>query len=259
MTTWRAFAVAALSIGFVAGARADGFVDEQTARAAGMGGAYVAQADDPTAIFFNPGALGLLKKKKGVVVNLATSEFRPFQYQGTAPGVGAGTTGNQASSRNTLPSGFVTMPLAAHLVFGIGAYNVFRTHSNWASPATFSGRFIATESTISAYDIAPTVGLQVTPSFGIGAGAIRRTSKVSVTRHLAANSAGVMQDIATETIDTDTKSSTGWSGGFLFRPSPKLSLGASYRSPMPMTYSGRGTPKQDLTGDAQFDALIAAS
>ncbi len=41
---------------------ANGFaVNEQSAIAAGMGGAFVAQADDPSAVYYNPAGLVQLK------------------------------------------------------------------------------------------------------------------------------------------------------------------------------------------------------
>src|ERR1051326_2877654 len=83
--------------------------EEQSARAAGVAGAFVAQVDDPSAILYNPGALGLLKKKKGVVLGVTESELRPFQYQGLPPGAGAGTTGEQKTSLNPLPHAFLTL------------------------------------------------------------------------------------------------------------------------------------------------------
>jgi long-chain fatty acid transport protein len=238
---------------------ADGFLTDHTARASGVAGAYLAQVDDPTAVFFNPGALGLLKKKKGVVVSGAATSMRPFQFQGRAPGVGAGTIGEQSTSPDILPAGFLTMPVAKHAVFGLGAFRSLSQRAEWESPDTFSGRFLATKSIIEAFDVAPTIGVQVTPSFGIGAGAVYRTGKVTLERHLAATLGGTTRDIARSAIESDTKSTVGWTAGLLLRPSKKFSLGASYRSPMTLDFEGAGTLTQIVTGDTQFDQLVQAS
>ncbi|HET9210757.1 MAG TPA: hypothetical protein VFR03_10185, partial [Thermoanaerobaculia bacterium] len=61
----------------------------QGGRATGMAGAYVAQADDPTAIFYNPGGLALLKDRKSVSVGTAATSFNEALYQGLPPGIGA--------------------------------------------------------------------------------------------------------------------------------------------------------------------------
>src|ERR1700749_1199283 len=78
------------------------FVD-QGARAAGMAGAFTAQERDPSAIVYNPGRLGLLKKKKSVSAGMAFSAFNESLYQGLPPGVGAGTTGAQETSLGMPP------------------------------------------------------------------------------------------------------------------------------------------------------------
>ena len=82
-----------LSTLVVAPAFAAGFeFPTQSAKALAMGGTFVAQANDPTAIYYNPGGLGLLAKKKGASLGLTTSKLNESLYQGLAPGIGAGTS-----------------------------------------------------------------------------------------------------------------------------------------------------------------------
>jgi long-chain fatty acid transport protein len=238
---------------------ADGFLMDHTARASGVAGAYLAQVDDPTAVFYNPGALGLLKKKKGIAISAGGTSYRPFQFQGRSPGAGAGTIGEQSTSTDLLPAGFATLPFGKKAVLGLCAFTSMRMRSEWESPDAFSGRFLATQSTIEAYDAVTTVGYQFAPAFGIGAGAVYRTAKVSLDRHLAANFAGTTHDIALQAIETDTKSTLGWSAGMLFRPSPAFSFGATYRSPMTMDFEGAGKLTQIAIGDAQIDQLVTAA
>jgi long-chain fatty acid transport protein len=256
----RLFAIAAASSCLAASSvHADGFLLDQTARASGAADAVVAQVNDPSAIFFNPGALGLMKKKKGVVLGVTESELRPFQYQGLPPGPGAGTAGEQKTSLNTLPHAFATLPYGKRIVYGLGAYNSFRANTDWTNPDTFSGRFLATQSQIESTDVTAAAGMQIVPGFGIGAGAIYRTSKISLTRHINANLSGTLRDIASQTIKTDSQSTTGWTAGMLIRPSPAFALGASYRSDITTTFNGAGKLTQVSTGDTQLDQLVAAS
>jgi len=234
-------------------------VQDQTARATGVAGAYVAQVDDPTAIFYNPGALGLLKKKKGVALNTTSTSWHPFQFQGRAPGSGAGTIGEMKSTYEFLPGAFATLPVAPKLVMGIGAFTSMQMHSDWDQPDAFSGRFFATKSTIDAYDATTTFGLQLSPTLGIGGGAVYRTAKLALDRHYASTVSGVFREFGASTLETDTKSALGWNAGLAFRPSPKFSFGASYRSPMTFDFEGASTLTQIATGDTQFDQLIRAS
>lgn len=245
------FAVTALA--------AQGLQLDQTARATGVAGAFVAQVDDPTAVFFNPGALGLLKKKKGVSLGAATSSNRSFIFQGRAPGIGAGTIGEQSTSLDVVPSAFMTLPFGKNAVFGMGAFSSMRFQSEWESPDAFSGRFLATKSNVDVYDVTPTLGVQVTPAFGVGAGLVYRTSKISVERRLGADLNGTLREVARQTLETDTKSEIGWNAGMLLRPSTRFSLGLAYRSPMTIDYEGVSTLEQVATGDAQFDQLVQAT
>lgn len=237
---------------------ATGLVQDQTARATGVAGAYTAQVDDPTAVFFNPGALGLLSKKKGLSAGAASSSYRPFHYQGRAPGIGAGTTGEQATSIDIVPSLFAAMPFNDRIVLGGGAYASMRTRSDWTSPDEFSGRYLATQSSIDAYDVVSAAGLQLTPSLGIGAGAIYRSGQLTIDRRIGTSINDVMRDIASVAIETDVKSALGWNAGLLLRPSPRFSLGVSYRSPINLGLEGVGTLTQIPTGNTQIDQNTAA-
>src|SRR6185436_11497130 len=116
----------------------DGLLLDHTARATGVAGAFLAQVDDPTAVFYNPGALGLLKKKKGVVISTAATSFRPFQFQGRAPGPGAGTIGERSTSIDFMPAAFLSMPFMKDVNFGLGAFRSVSMNSKWESPDTFS-------------------------------------------------------------------------------------------------------------------------
>ena len=254
--------LAAISLAFVITItlRADGFgISEQSARAAGMGGAYVAQVNDPSAIFYNPGALGILTKKKAVSIGASVSAFDQFLFQGVAPGAGAGTTAQQPKTKTVAPQAFLTVPFLSRMTFGLGTYTPFRMHSEWTPASTFGGRLVAVRSRIDTLDVAPTIGLQLSPSFGIGAGAIYRSTKVSATRTLATDLGGASQDIATLKMESDSKSKVTFTAGLAYRPSPSFSFGASYRGGTNTTFNGAGRLTQISTGDPQLDALVKAS
>src|ERR1700740_2049361 len=94
---------------------AGGFeVEAQGARAAGMAGACVAQAADPTAGFCNPGALALIPKKKSAALGMSAAAFHESLYQGLPPGAGAGTASQQVTPRTMQPHAFAAVPLGAN-------------------------------------------------------------------------------------------------------------------------------------------------
>lgn len=78
-------------------AAAAGFkVNEQGAKAMGMANAFVAQADDPSALFYNPAGIAFLK---GIQVNLGSLVIAVPQteFTGTAPLSGNTPLGNGTS------------------------------------------------------------------------------------------------------------------------------------------------------------------
>ena len=242
-------------------AHAAGFeVFDQGARPAGLAGAFVAQVSDPTAVFYNPGGLALLEKKKAVSGGVALAAFNESLYQGLPPGIGTATTGEQETPLATLPHAFLTLPFGDRMVVGLGAFSSFRLHTEWAHAETYAGRFLATTSAIEAYDLAPTVGLAVTPKLGVGFGAIYRSSELAMSRRLSGQNpfTGSQVDIASLATKTDYEPGYGWSAGVLHRPTPNLSWGLSYRSAIATDYLGVGRLTQISTGNAQLDQLVRA-
>ena len=83
------------------------------------------------------------------------------------------------SSRRTL---YWVQPLTASWKFGLGIETPFGLTTSWKNPDQFAGRFLSTKASLQAFDINPTLGWQVTPTFGIGVGGIVRVSKVELNR-----------------------------------------------------------------------------
>lgn len=232
---------------------------DPNARSMGMGGAYVAQASDPTAILYNPGGLALLKKKKGLSAGVTFSSTREATFQGLPPGAGAGTTAAQKNKMATLPYAFTSAPFSPRIVAGLGAYTAYNARSEWAEPSNFSGRYLATSSEIKALDLAPTFAMALTQNIGIGAGAIYRRTTISGSRRIGATLSGNVVDVADAVMETDTTSSTGWHAGILFRAGDAFSLGITHRSKMSVDFEGAGRLTQIPTGNTQLDQLVAAS
>lgn len=237
----------------------------QGAKAAGMAGAFVAQADDPTAVYYNPAGLAFKPpppgKPKKAAIGLTAWTLNDGLYQGLAPGAGAGTTGDQTTSFKLLPHAFLAKPLGPGAVLGLGVYTPFFLNTEWASPGSFAGRFVSTRAQLATYDVAPTLGLRLSKTMAFGVGAIYRTSKISQNRRISLPdpSTGRPVDVASAAADSDFESGYGWSAGLLFRPSPRFSLGASYRSAITTDYKGVERLTQVPTGDSAFDALVKAS
>jgi long-chain fatty acid transport protein len=232
---------------------------EPSARAAGLGGAVTAQVNDASAIFYNPGALALLQKKKGAAAGVTTTKPNELLYQGLAPGAGAGTAAEQTTKTTTLPFLFATVPLGKHFVTGASLYTPLRIDSEWRDPASYAGRFLATSSRLTVTDVAIPLALKAGDAIGLGGTFIYRTSQIEASRRVSAALAGTAHDVATLDMKTDSVRAYGWSAGLLIRPGSAFSIGASYRSRIAAKYNGAGQLTQIPTNDAQFDQLVAAT
>jgi long-chain fatty acid transport protein len=232
---------------------------DSSARAAGVAGAFTAQVDDASAVRYNPGALGLLKKRKGASVGGTMTQPSDQLYQGLPPGPGAGTAAERTTTRAIVPYVFATVPIGSRVTGGIGYYTPMRLDSEWSDPALYAGRAIATRSRIETADLAGTFGIAVTRWLGIGGGAVYRTSRLESARRIGAQLGATTFDVATLDMKTDSVRSLGWNAGVLIRPSAAFSIGLRYQSAIDVDYTGAGRLTQIATGDAQFDQLIAAS
>jgi len=262
---WRPLGLCALSLLVALPARRAGAAGlsapDPGAKALGMAGAVAARADDPTFGFFNPGGLALVPKGK-LTAGAAGVYYNEAQYQGLAPGVGAGTSAQQEKRLVPLPHAYTLMALdkAKKLKVGVGLYSPYGFKNDWANPDAFAGRFVATSSELQTYDVNTVVAWKVSESFGLGVGAIYRTAKLSMGRRVSAFQVGVgPRDVGSLAIDSDWTGGVLWNAGLQWKMGERLVLGATYRAPLDLDLGGAGTLTQIETGSSQFDALNRAT
>ncbi|HEY3170766.1 MAG TPA: outer membrane protein transport protein [Thermoanaerobaculia bacterium] len=235
----------------------------QGAKASGMGLAFTAIADDPSAVFYNPAGLGWQKhfsvQAGGSLLSKVEGDFEganPF------PGTGFGVE-EQRKTSHLLPTFYAVVPLTSNVNFGLGIFAPYVLGFRWEDAEQFSGRFIAQNAVIRSADINPVLSFQLAPSFAIAAGADYRLSKVQLERNQAAINPFTQSvvDVAHIKLDSDIQDNTGWgwNAGFLWKPVGLFSLGAAYRSSIEVDYEGEGKFTQRLTGNTAFDAAVAAS
>ncbi|MCA9452891.1 MAG: outer membrane protein transport protein, partial [Nitrospira sp.] len=144
----------------------------QGAAAAGQGEAFIAQADDASALYYNPAGLTQLR---GVQVQFGAN-FITGKFEYTSP------TGQQVDGNLRQP---VAMPppsqfyLTANLkdlgftalgplTVGIGLNSPFGLGSKWPDDAPFSN--VVTEATVPLLDIKPTLAYKIHEMVSLGAG-----------------------------------------------------------------------------------------
>lgn len=232
---------------------------EQGSRAMGMAGAFTAQADDGSAMFHNVGGLAFQNERSfmvgGTFIRNTDSEFR-----GLEPFPGPSATGELDPVNALVPHVYWVQPLTGTWSFGLSINAPFGLVTEWEDPEDFAGRFLSTRAELRGIDLSPNVALQLTPNFGLGLGAIVRFSDVELDRREAAVDPFTLQptDVADVGLESDFEQGYGWQIGILHKAHPNFTWGLSYRSAMEIDYDGDARLTQIPTGNAAFDAAVAA-
>ncbi|MDP9120363.1 MAG: outer membrane protein transport protein [Acidobacteriota bacterium] len=241
-------------------ARAAGFaIFEQGAKSLGMAGAFSAQADDPTALFFNAGGLAFVDHRAYSVgaTYITTSKA---SFVGANPFPGTGVTADQKKLSVFPPHVYVVQPINQQWKVGLGIETPFGLTTEWKDPHSFAGRFLSTKAALQAFDINPTIAYQVSPQLGIGVGFLARVSNVELDRDAPAINPFTLSVVSAASVKLKGDYSTGYgfNVGILDKPTDWLSLGAWYRSQITVDYTGNAVLSAVPTGNAQLDAAIAA-
>jgi len=147
-------------------------INEHGTKAMGMGGAFAAQASDPSAIFFNPAGLTQLKGINvmvGATLIMPTASFTgPTGITGISP-----TTTDMVKQTFYPPNAYVTYN-HGDWAFGIGFFAPYGLGTEW--PASWGGtpvalgQYEAYITDLKAFYVNPTVAYQVNEQLSIGVG-----------------------------------------------------------------------------------------
>ena len=135
----------------------------QSARAMGMGLAFVGQANDASSIYYN--AAGITNTR-GFNLLFGTTLIMPsVDFTGPTPL----TTKSTTVDRTFTPINFyATYSMDNGLSFGLGVYNPYGLGSEW--PETWVGKALAVKTELKTFYINPTVAYKVSDKFSIGVG-----------------------------------------------------------------------------------------
>jgi long-chain fatty acid transport protein len=238
-------------------AHAAGFaIFEQGARGMGFAGAFTAQANDPSAIFHNAAGIAFLKGKQfyfgGTLIHPSTT------FTGADPFPGASVTEKGDTSLLVPPAAYYTQPFSERIVFGIGLHTPFGLTTSWASPDTFSGRFVSTKAELKGFSINPTIGYKLADRFALGLGLDVRLSSVSLQRRVPVVNPFTQRVIDGASVDlsSNTDVGFGFNVGALAKISDSLSAGVHYRHQVKASYNGTANFTQIGTGNAQLDTVL---
>ncbi|HSF38957.1 MAG TPA: outer membrane protein transport protein [Thermoanaerobaculia bacterium] len=257
---WRALGTAALGALLAVPTFGAGFsIFEQGTKAMGMAGAFTAQADDPSLLYHNAGGLAFVTERE-ISAGFTWITSTEAELEGANPFPGEGYRAEQEDLSEFPPHLYWVQPINETWKFGLGITAPFGLTTEWANPDQFAGRFLSTKAALRSVDINPTIGWQITPSFGLGFGAIARVSDVELNRNVPTINPFTQQvaDVGRLALEADFSEGYGFNAGILHKFNNSFSWGLSYRSKIKVEYDGDARLTQVLTGNPQFDAVIAS-
>ncbi len=250
--------VALSSLVVPAALQASGFaLESQGARAMGFAGAYVAQASDPTAIYFNAAGIGFLERPQ-LYVGAAFAGLST-DFTGIGPNPPAGTLEQSSRGLGMLPTIYYAHPLGPKTVLGMGINMPFGNRSQWDNPNEFTGRYICLDCRIRSFAVNPTVAYKVADRLAVGGGLDVRFSTFDFTRRLAASPTAFPEptDVAQLSLASGTDTGLGFNLGLLASPTENVSVGLSYRHKVTIEHDAEAGFVQILTGNRTVDDAVA--
>ncbi|MFH0933237.1 MAG: outer membrane protein transport protein [Nitrospirota bacterium] len=221
-------------------ANGSGFaVYTQGASTLGQGAATIAHTDDPSAIFWNP---ALMNKLQGTQIQLGTTLIFPSRK------FESDITGETVKTEPDVffPSTFfITHKFNDKISAGLGVFNPFGLATKW--PNDWEGRYIATNSEMTTFNINPVVSYQIIPQLSFAAGLDFLLLDATLEKNI--NQTGILSylmgfpfpapDIKQKFEGDGT--GIGYNFGILLEPHRDISIGASYRSEIKVDIDGRAT------------------
>jgi long-chain fatty acid transport protein len=159
-TNWRLVLLAGLTLTITSLARGGGIeVPMQDSKAAGEADAFTAQADDPSAIFYNPAGLTQLH---GTQFSLGAYYLQPeFHFQGSDG------SNERMGLPSVLPHVYLESDLGtSKLRVGLGLNDVFGINEDYGDTGPL--RTLVDKAQLTVINIAPTVAYQLTDNLSLG-------------------------------------------------------------------------------------------
>ena len=214
---------------------ASGFqINENGARAMGMGGAFVGLADDPSATFFNPAGIVQLP---GLHFSLGATYIKPSStFTGPTPS----TTESKLKDRFFYPANFyVTYEAGNDFWLGFAFNDPFGLGTEWED--NWVGKYRTTKTEIRTFNFSPTVAYKISNEISVAAALTVSYADVEIAKKLpvvlrSTNPPTILPDANLDLKGTST--SIGATAGIFYKPSKEFSLGLSFHSPIKYKFKG---------------------
>lgn len=231
---------------------------EHSARATGLGGAFVATADDPSALFFNPAGIAFQKAS----VLLETTVIAPYStFTGEGPYPGDGIREDQTGQHFFPSDAAMVLPLSERFTLAGGMFNPFGLGTAWDHEEIYSGRFLSTKADIRGYNLAAAIAWKPVDTLAVSLGFHYLAANLDLERYVGAVNPYTQSvaNIGFVRMDADRDGDLGWDFGLMLKTGTRTTLGLTYHSGTSIDFDGTAKFKQIYTGYGDFDALVGQS
>ena len=213
-------------------AMAGGFrLPEAGAKAMGMGFAFTAQANDPSAIYFNPAGIMQLEGNN-LEVGVTYIKANGGTFTGTTPLTGGlSVSETQKDLDFFVPNAFFTRRASPNFAYGVGIFAPFGTGQEYENRNTSIFRSQITKIDLMTLVVNPTVAWKVNEFLSVGAGIDFMYGKAELARTPVGidNATGFPANIFNSDLEGDG-TAWGYNFGVLLTPTKQLKIGVAYRS-----------------------------
>jgi len=238
-------------------ASANGFgLADQDAFATARGEAFVATADNPSAIYYNPAGITQLEDnnfRSGIYGIYYDPSYRPPNSDNTY---------HSSDNLAAVPQIFYTYSSTNILLsYGLGVYSPYGGSMSWPQDTGF--RTVGTQSKLTYLTINPVVAVMLLPSLSFGGGVMVNYANMDLE--------GALRQTENPNFPLDffRFKGEGWSVGYnlglRWQPIDQISIGATFRSPATVTLNGHteferppSTPLTRRSAQMDFDFPLTA-
>ena len=229
---------------FSSGSFAAGFrLPDQDSAAMSMGGAFVGQADNPSATWYNPAGITDLD---GTRISAGIIAIYPVLSHENANG----TTDVSERSVFLPPQLFATDKISDKISLGLGITSPFGLSTDWSATSATSS--VATFSMVKTIDINPNIAYRMSDSLSVAAGIDYMKLQATMEKMLLPTMLFRL---------TGEGSGIGANAGIKYKANEHLDLGLSYRSAITVKIDGNanvvGLPFT-FTNSAQTEITLPA-
>jgi len=209
---------------------AGGFrLPEAGAKAMGMGFAFTAQADDPSAIYFNPAGLTQLKGQN-VMIGGTYLHLDGGEFTGATPLTGGATVSEAQESLDfIIPNAYYTRTTAdGYISYGVGVFAPFGLGQEYDNKQTSIFRNQITTIDLLTVVVNPTIAFKINDALSVGFGVDWMWGRAKLEKTpVGPGGIGNLYDSELKG-DGDA---WGYNFGVLLKPTENFRVGANYRSP----------------------------